>query len=52
MCYRFELLEFEDATYILHLEGNGRLDHIHEQLKKFIRCSNSVKRSDGTKVKP
>jgi len=33
MCYRFELLEFEDclfknvdATYILHLEGNGRLE--------------------------
>ena len=42
MCYRFELLEFEDclfenvdATYILHLEGNGRLDHIHEQLKNY-----------------
>jgi hypothetical protein len=42
MCYRFELLEFEDclfqnvdATYILHLEGNGRLDHIHEQLKTY-----------------
>ena len=42
MCYRFELLEFNDclfenidATYILHLEGNGRLDHIHEQLKNY-----------------
>ena len=42
MCYRFELLEFEDclfqnvdATYILHLEGNGRIDHIHEQLKTY-----------------
>lgn len=42
MCYRFELLEFEDclfenidATYILHLEGNGRLDHIHDQLKTY-----------------
>ena len=42
MCYRFELLEFEDclfenvdATYILHLEGNGRLDHIHNQLKTY-----------------
>ena len=42
MCYRFELLEFNDclfhevdATYILHLEGNGRLDHIHEQLKTY-----------------
>ncbi len=42
MCYRFELLEFDDclfenvdATYILHLEGNGRIDHIHEQLKTY-----------------
>ena len=42
MCYRFELLEFEDclfnhidATYILHLEGNGRLDHIYEQLNTY-----------------
>jgi hypothetical protein len=42
MCYRFELLEFEDclfknidATYILHLEGNGRIDSIHEQLKTY-----------------
>uniref|UniRef100_A0A6C0HXZ8 Glycosyltransferase n=1 Tax=viral metagenome TaxID=1070528 RepID=A0A6C0HXZ8_9ZZZZ len=42
MCYRFELLEFEDclfenvdATYILHLEGNGRIDHIQEQLKIY-----------------
>jgi hypothetical protein len=42
MCYRFELLEFEDclfknvdATYILHLEGNGRIDHIHDQLKTY-----------------
>ena len=42
MCYRFELLEFNDwlfenvdATYILHLEGNGRLDHIHDQLKTY-----------------
>ena len=42
MCYRFELFEFEDclfknvdATYILHLEGNGRLDSIYEQLKTY-----------------
>lgn len=42
MCYRFELLEFEDglfenidATYILHLEGNGRLQHIYDQLKTY-----------------
>ena len=42
MCYRFELLEFNDclfenidATYILHLEGNGRIEKIHEQLKTY-----------------
>jgi hypothetical protein len=42
MCYRFELIEFEDcifenidATYIIHLEGNGRINHIFDQLKKY-----------------
>jgi len=42
MCYRFELIEFDDglfkevdATYILHLEGNGRLDHIYKQLDTY-----------------
>ena len=46
-CYRFELLDTSnwlfdtifqdavDATYILHLEGNGRLEQVKEQLKKF-----------------
>ena len=42
-CYKFEKLEYKsgflddcvDATYIIHLEGNGRLPHIHEQLRKF-----------------
>lgn len=42
-CYRFEKLEYKsgflddcvDATYIIHLEDNGRLPHIHEQLQKF-----------------
>lgn len=42
-CYRFEKLEYKsgflddcvDATYIIHLEGNGRLPHIHDQLQKF-----------------
>ena len=42
-CYKFEKLEYKsgvlddcvDATYIIHLEGNGRLAHIHEQLQKF-----------------
>ena len=40
-CYRFEKIEFInglldiDATYIIHLENNGRLDHIKSQLSKF-----------------
>lgn len=29
------MFENVDATYILHLEGNGRIDHIHEQLKTY-----------------
>jgi hypothetical protein len=39
-CYRFEKINFKnglfdesvDATYILHLEGNGRIESIREQL--------------------
>jgi hypothetical protein len=42
-CYHFEKYTFNegllhnciDATYILHLEGNGRLVSIMEQLKKY-----------------
>jgi hypothetical protein len=40
-CYRFEKIEFInglldiDATYIIHLENNGRLEHIKSQLSKF-----------------
>ena len=47
-CYRFEKIEFNDsggggggalldidATYIIHLENNGRLDSVKEQLNKF-----------------
>ena len=42
-CYRFERINYNkgfmdnsiDATYILHLEGNGRLESIQTQLKKF-----------------
>ncbi len=42
-CYRFEKLSFEkglldefvDATYIIHLENNGRNEHIEEQLKQI-----------------
>ena len=43
LCYNFKKLEFNqglldnciDVTYIIHLEGNGRLEHIYEQLNKF-----------------
>jgi hypothetical protein len=43
-CYTFELIEREkgfldeavDATYIIHLEGNGRWDHIVDQLRTFV----------------
>ena len=42
-CYTFEkntypsglLDSFIDATYIIHLKDNGRLDHILEQLKEY-----------------
>jgi hypothetical protein len=42
-CYRFEIIKFNnglfnesiDATYILHLENNGRIDNIYEQLNKY-----------------
>ncbi len=42
MCYRFEkhqypkgLLKNVDATYIIHLEDNGRLESIQQQLTKY-----------------
>lgn len=40
-CYRMEEYNYDqgyldvDATYILHLEGNGRLDHIKDQLEQY-----------------
>ena len=42
-CYNYKEIYFEkgfldgsvDATYILHLEGNGRLSNIYEQLQTF-----------------
>jgi len=42
-CYRFEQENFEagflddgvSATYIIHLEGNGRLDHVRVQLSQY-----------------
>ena len=43
-CYKFKKLTFNkgffdesvDATYIIHLENNGRLDSIYNQLKQYI----------------
>lgn len=41
-CYTFETYEYKDAifgnvdaTYIIHLEGNGRYEKIQEQLKRY-----------------
>ena len=42
-CYHFEKIIFDkglfdncvDATYIIHLEGNGRYDDIMQQLTKY-----------------
>jgi hypothetical protein len=41
-CYRFEELNFDnslfesvDVTYIIHLENNGRLENVMDQLNKF-----------------
>ena len=42
-CYEFKLISFKhgifdnslDATYILHLENNGRLSNIKKQLQKI-----------------
>jgi hypothetical protein len=45
--YRFEEHNFEDgmfdacidATFIIHLENNGRLEHIQKQLTDFIQAN-------------
>tara|TARA_B100001287_G_scaffold173409_1_gene146048 strand:+ start:34 stop:897 length:864 start_codon:yes stop_codon:yes gene_type:complete len=41
-CYNFKSIQYKnallnsiDATYIIHLEGNGRLQHIESQLEKY-----------------
>jgi hypothetical protein len=42
-CYRFEKRHYTDgvltsgvdATYIIHLEGNGRIDEIEKQLREY-----------------
>jgi hypothetical protein len=46
-CYRFEFIQYDtglfdvvledsiEATYVIHLEGNGRLERVMEQLKTF-----------------
>jgi hypothetical protein len=41
LCYQFEKLEFKnalldiDATYVVHLDNNGRLDSVKAQLNEF-----------------
>ena len=48
MCYRLEHYIFNDdllnnsidATYIIHLENNGRLDHIMNQLTEYHPTNN------------
>jgi hypothetical protein len=47
-CYRFELLKYDygvfdnfvDITYIITLEGNGRLENIYNQLSNIIPTKN------------
>jgi hypothetical protein len=47
-CYNFEKLNYKsgllddnvDATYIIHLEGNGRYDNILKQLQIYTPTSN------------
>ena len=42
-CYTFKTINFDkglldetvDCTYIIHLENNGRLDHVYSELNKF-----------------
>ena len=42
-CYQYELIQYSDgilsnsvdATYIIHLENNGRIEHIREQLNTY-----------------
>lgn len=45
LCYYFNEINYEqsgfldesvDITYIIHLEGNGRIDNIQKQLQKFV----------------
>ena len=47
-CYNFKELNYNrgfldscvDATYIIHLENNGRLEHISNQLKEYHPTKN------------
>jgi len=47
-CYNFEKLNYKsgllddnvDATYIIHLEGNGRYENILKQLETYVPTSN------------
>ena len=47
-CYRFEEFVGEnplflniDATYVIHLEGNGRLDSVKKELTEFYPSKNT-----------
>ena len=48
-CYRFEEINYEesiletiDVAYVIHLEGNGRLQNIKDQLNKFKPCKKCI----------
>ena len=41
-CYRFENIDYEeglfeivDKTYVIHLEGNGRIENVKKELDKY-----------------
>lgn len=42
-CYEFQSMDFDhgvldgvvDCTYVIHLEGNGRLEHIHAEINRI-----------------
>ena len=47
-CYRFEIVQGKeplinsiDATYVLHLENNGRIDSIKKELREFYPSKNT-----------
>jgi hypothetical protein len=55
-CYRFKKIYFDDgilnnavdATYIIHLEGNGRYNDIQKQLSQWLgEADNSLKQAQS-----